>query len=190
MKPTPVVNRPLREVERAEARAAQLAKHRKPVKKRLREIVGGAGLVMVFEEPERAPGKRSTTRGRRVHKDPLVEEAKAVTRKRLRKEYARRLLGIMFKHLARYESMERSRLPRVPGLRGKEWTRDKSETFLLDALLSELTTECRLHNVLRIHTELCRKRLVRERTELVDSFFTDEANSKTVLKWYRLNEKS
>lgn len=182
-RPVPVVNRQLSDVVRREQR--KQTNRVKKQKLRLRQIVGGGGLKLYFEEPDRPLTKLEKRVGVRHHKDPLVEESRKVTQRRLRKERARDLVEILFLHLARYELAEKRKLMRVPNLQyGNGWLRDFDEEQLMDALLAELCGACRLHTVMRIHTALCKMRMKRERGNLFDQFFKEVAQGSHVLRHY------
>jgi|SRR5579863_4753312 len=189
-RPTPVVNRVLSEAEQEKLRRKK-QRTQPPLSqaKRLRKIIGGSGIQLLFEEPVK-PARKPKSHGKapRTAKDPLTEETRKAVLRKLRKRRAGQLTEILFKNLDRFERRDRFRLPVIPPLHWVAgWLDDKTEVELLDLLLAELCGTCRLKNVLMIHGKLSYLRKLRERNELLDQFFKKTALTKTLFQQYAIN---
>jgi hypothetical protein len=189
MKPTPVVNRTLQEVATKESR---LRGSKKPVstKKRVRQIVGGAGLLLQYEEAEEKVSRQARFGGTKMSaRDPIAEEARASALRQARKVRAQKLVKVLSHHLDHFERKAHARLLKLPiGGRGvpMSWLKGKTEQQLLDVLMSELCGRCRPESMLTIHTQYNKERLRRERRELLAAFCVDGADTKTIRKYFRL----
>jgi hypothetical protein len=189
----PVVNRPLSDALRDERSAAGSAKlqlkrrREKEAQTRTRQVVGGAGLQLTFEEPY----KLKPFTHKAIHtKDPIYALTKRTEIKAARRKAVRQLVQILTKNLERFEKKERVTLRKVPNLwpGAKYWLYDKKEADLLNWLVDELCGQCRLRTVMPILVRYQNLRNKREREELLSAFFKDSAITKTFVDRYRVGE--
>lgn len=188
----PVVNRPVADASKiARAQSGFKPAKEKSLKTRTREVVGGGGIQLVFEDPVKSISPQAKRSGRQCGVDPLVLEENERTRRRLAKARAARICKILSRHLARFSEKDYVKDPKIPNLHiVTGWLKGKSETELLELLVLEISGRCRAETMVKIHAQYCRERALRERLDLLKAFFHEDViNSSQLRDYLRLHDK-